>query len=378
MKLLLTADTVGGVWTYALDLCRALLSHDVQVALATMGAPPTPLMRQEAGRLPNVELHESRYKLEWMDDPWSDVQAAGDWLLELARKFEPDIVHLNGYAHAALAWRVPKVVVAHSCVLTWWRAVKGCDAPATFDTYRDEVTRGLHAADAIVAPSQAMLDALQGAYGPLPRARVIYNGRPAPRADVECARKEEFVFAAGRIWDEAKNIGALAEAAGAVAWPICVAGEDRHPDNKSARASVANSGALRPLGRLEAPAMAAWFSRASIYALPARYEPFGLTALEGAQARCALVLGDIPSLREIWSDAACFVDPNDPRALALALNDLIHDSALRSQMSGRALERAARYSLHGMGSQYMSVYRELRDAIADPRVLQRTRAACAS
>ena len=32
---------------------------------------------------------------------------------------------------------------------------------------------------------------------------------------------------------------------------------------------------------------------ASIYALPARYEPFGLSILEAALSGCALVLGDI-------------------------------------------------------------------------------------
>ena len=35
---LMTADTVGGVWTYAVELVRALAPHRVTVALATMGA----------------------------------------------------------------------------------------------------------------------------------------------------------------------------------------------------------------------------------------------------------------------------------------------------------------------------------------------------
>ena len=37
MKILMTADTVGGVWTYALELAGALAPHGVEVALATMG-----------------------------------------------------------------------------------------------------------------------------------------------------------------------------------------------------------------------------------------------------------------------------------------------------------------------------------------------------
>jgi hypothetical protein len=38
-KVLMTADTVGGVWTYALELAAGLGEHGVEVAIATMGAP---------------------------------------------------------------------------------------------------------------------------------------------------------------------------------------------------------------------------------------------------------------------------------------------------------------------------------------------------
>src|SRR5579884_2341799 len=112
MRILLTTDTVGGVWTYALELCRALAPRGVQIALATMGGPLTPDMRREAEQIESLALHESEYRLEWMQDPREDVRAAGDWLLELEASFAPDVVHLNGYAHAALPWRAPRVVVA--------------------------------------------------------------------------------------------------------------------------------------------------------------------------------------------------------------------------------------------------------------------------
>jgi glycogen synthase len=49
-KILLTTDTIGGVWTYALELTRTLGEHDVQVALATMGAP---LSREQRKDVPN-------------------------------------------------------------------------------------------------------------------------------------------------------------------------------------------------------------------------------------------------------------------------------------------------------------------------------------
>src|SRR4051794_34605905 len=118
MKVLMTADTVGGVWTYVLDLARA--AADVDFVIATMGARATDAQQRQAAALPNVRLVTSAWKLEWMDDPWDDVDDAGTWLLDLEVREAPDVVHLNGYAHGALPFAAPKLVVAHSCVLSWW------------------------------------------------------------------------------------------------------------------------------------------------------------------------------------------------------------------------------------------------------------------
>jgi glycosyltransferase involved in cell wall biosynthesis len=234
MKVLMTADTLGGVWTFALELARALAPRGVRTALATLGAPLSPRQWDEAKGVPGLDVHEGRWKLEWMDDPWADVEASGRWLLDVERRVRPDVVHLNGtMSHAALPWRAPVVVTGHSCVLSWWHGARGHGAPPEFDRYRDEVARGLRAADLVTAPTAAMLGALAAHYGgPLPRTRVVPNGRD-PRRFPFADRKEPLVLSAGRLWDEAKNIGALAAAAPGLrdGWTACVAGDDRHPDN---------------------------------------------------------------------------------------------------------------------------------------------------
>lgn len=219
-RVLMTTDTVGGVWTYALELCRAFADAGVQVELATLGEPVTVPQADEAAAVPGLRLHESTYRLEWMDAPWKDVRASGKWLLALEDALAPDIIHLNGYAHGALPWRAPSVVVAHSCVLSWWEAVLREPAPARYARYRREVQRGLRAVDRVVAPSAAMLGALERHYGPLlPPTCVIPNARRAESFTV--APKELFVLAAGRLWDEAKNLSALE--AVAPGWPApCV------------------------------------------------------------------------------------------------------------------------------------------------------------
>ncbi len=128
-KVLMTADTVGGVWTYAIELARGLADRGVEVALATMGEPLNVHQREKADRIPRLRVFESTFKLEWMEDPWRDLEKAGDWLLNLEERVRPDLIHLNGYVHGALPWSAPKVMVGHSCVLSWWQAVRGEAAP---------------------------------------------------------------------------------------------------------------------------------------------------------------------------------------------------------------------------------------------------------
>lgn len=357
MKLLMTADTVGGVWTYALELARALAPHGVEIALATMGKRLTPEQRAQIVQLHNVTLHESEYKLEWMENPWRDVDNAGEWLLAIERRCAPDLIHLNGYAHAAFPWRAPKVVVCHSCVLSWWLAVHCKPAPvAEWSRYRDRVRQGLLAADYVVAPTRAMLQSIEKLYGLTTHAiAVISNARELSRFTP--ADKTSFIFSAGRVWDPAKNIAALERIAAGLSWPVFVAGDEAQPEANSQRAS--RTSPLRALGFLPTERIARWMSRASIYCLPACYEPFGLSVLEAALSGCALVLGDIPSLRENWDGAAVFVDPADHQQLSMSLKQLIANENLRDKYADRARSRALQFTPTRMAAKYLSIYQSL-------------------
>lgn len=347
----MTVDTVGGVWTYALELVRVLVKHQVSVALATMGAPLMPMQYDEVGCIPNVELFESTFKLEWMQDPWKEVDLAGKWLLELQEALRPDIVHLNGYAHGALAWHTPTLVVGHSCVLSWWLAVRGEAAPGMWSTYRRKVKKGLDNANIVAAPSNAMAAMLNQHYGPLD-IRVIPNGRDPD--EFAPAEKEALVLTVGRVWDEGKNIASLEAVANRLDWPVYVAGDLNHPDG-----STAEPENVCHLGVVPTHVLANWFGRASIYALPARYEPFGLSVLEAGLAGCALVLGDISSLRENWEGAAVFVPPNDSEALALAIQDLINDPERREALGVCARARAVQFTPERMAAGYLGAYADL-------------------
>jgi glycosyltransferase involved in cell wall biosynthesis len=292
-----------------------------------------------------------------MDDAGADVEQAGRWLLTLEAALCPDLVHLNGYVHAALPWSTPVVVVAHSCVRTWWRAVKGDRPSSRFDSYTASVAAGLAAAGVVVAPTAAMLMALAEEYSVPFDGQVIANGCAAAGRQRETAgtAKQSFVLAAGRVWDDAKNIAGLGAIAPQLTWPICVAGETQRPDGTTCALS-----GVQLLGHLSARQLRDWYRRAAIYALPARYEPFGLSVLEAAQAGCALVLGDIPSLRENWDGAALFVRPDDHQALTASIQTLIDEPDVRAEQARRAVARAATFTMARSVDEYLRVYKSLR------------------
>jgi glycosyltransferase involved in cell wall biosynthesis len=349
---LMTADTVGGVWHYAVELAAALGAHGVHVALATMAGPLTRLQRAQIAGVPTATVHESTYKLEWMPEPWRDVTSAGAWLLGLERKLRPDVVHLNQFAFGDLPFDAPKLVVAHSCVLSWWRAVHGTAAPREWQRYRTAVRRGLNGAALVTAPTGAMLRTLRDNYGFEGRGVAIPNGRSA--RDYRPGRKEPLILAAGRLWDSAKNLSALEAVAPALPWPVLVAGSNSQPGG-----GVRESRGVQALGELSSEALANEFARAAIYALPARYEPFGLSVLEAALSGCALVLGDIPSLREVWGAAAMYVAPDDHAALEATLSRLIADASLRNRLAGAARARALVFTPERKAAAYLAAYRAL-------------------
>jgi glycosyltransferase involved in cell wall biosynthesis len=211
------------------------------------------------------------------------------------------------------------------------------------------VREGLAAAGLLVAPTRAFLDDFRDAWGRLPPARVVPNGLDLTPPNVP---KRPFVLAAGRLWDEAKGVATLAEAVRHLPWPVLVAGDG----------GPAGEG-VRHLGRLQPAELRALMAEAAVFAAPARYEPFGLAVLEAAASGCALVLGDIPTLRELWGGggAARFVSQNEPGggALAAALLDLAGDGAGRERLGAAARERARALTRGRMVEGYLAAYADL-------------------
>ncbi len=352
LKILMTADTVGGVWTYVVSLCEALQDYNVEVHLATMGSKISSGQVAQVGELKKVFLYTSEYKLEWMEDSLSDVEQARDWLQKIYQEVQPNIIHFNNYGQVDASWNCPIVTVFHSCVGTWWKAVKHEIIPDSWNLYSTIVQKALSMSDVVVAPSHAILQQAVETYTISATTKVIYNSSSSKIYSNQ--KKERFILTAGRIWDEAKNIKILLAVAKDIPWPIYVAGSNNL--NNDTSEAVEN---IKYLGQLTPNELQDLMLRASIFVMPSRYEPFGLAVLEAARARCALALADIKTFNEIWSDSAEYFQPEDEQQIVAILRKLIKDEEIRSISSKNSFQRAAKYSIEVMGEKYLKLYQDL-------------------
>ncbi|HEX7048993.1 MAG TPA: glycosyltransferase family 4 protein [Longimicrobiales bacterium] len=366
MRILITTDVAGGVWSYTEELTDALLARGHTLCLVILGEPGA-VQRSWLAKHRDLSVTLLPSPLEWEPEPEPGLSASVEALRRVVEAEQPDVIHLNQYYYGAFALGAPHVVVAHSDVVSWWRAVKREEPPADawFRRYRRWVAEGLRGARVRVAPSRWIAQQIESIYG-LGPVRVVYNGRSARRFRARRrARREPVVVAAGRLWDEAKGARDLIPAAALLAGRarVVLAGPATHP--AEGEAFPVDAPGLEWVGMLDAEELRLLLSQARVYTATSRYEPFGLAPLEAALAGCALVLSDIPTFRELWDGCALFYAPGDAGALAEAALALLGDEDRRKALADAARARAlSRYTPARMAERYEAVYRDAVESAA--------------
>ena len=367
LHILVTADTITGVWTYTRELVTGLVSRGNRVTLVSFGEIPLPHQTSWMDGLHGLDYRPTAFRLEWMQEGEQDLEDSTNYLLGLVCEIKPHVLHLGQFCYGALPVNVPRVVVAHGDLISWWLAVHDHEPRDTnwLRRYRQMVTGGLQGASCVVAPSGWMMDTLRSCYGTPGREAVIYNGRN-PIFFNPYVSKEDSVMAVGRLWDAGKQVFLLTQHEHPVS--VCIVGSDQpvavpripiRADVKLATDQVCV--ALK--GPQTEAQLRMLYSRAAIYAATSRYEPFGMATLEAALSRCAIVANDIPSFREIWGDAAVYFRANDAESLAATIRDLSEDRDLCRTYANRAYQRAReRFNSKRMIDDYLALYRSLLSA----------------
>lgn len=361
MHLLVTTDTLSGVWTYTRELVTGLCTRGHRVTLVSFGEIPLPPQTAWMDSLQGLDYHPTAFRLDWMEDGERSFADSSAYLLSLCREVKPDLLHFNQLCYGALPVDLPRIVVAHGDMVSWWKAVHGHEPEASrwMRWHRHVVTRGLAEANAVVASTHSMLETVRASYLHPPNVRVIANGRN-PLYFNPYVGKEDFVLAVGRIWDLGKQVSLLTHSSHSV--PVCIVGSEAPPRSTKVpiRADVklaVDNVSLSFKGAQSESQLRNLYSRAAIYAATSRYDPTGISVLEAALSRCAIVANDIPAFRETWQEDAVYFRHNDAASLAEAIQRLSEDKALCRTYANRAYQRAReRFTAKRMLDEYIQLY----------------------
>jgi glycosyltransferase involved in cell wall biosynthesis len=101
---------------------------------------------------------------------------------------------------------------------------------------------------------------------------------------------------------------------------------------------------VRALGHVDDATLERLYRTASVLAYPSTYEGFGLPVLEAMAHGLPVVASNAGGIPEAGGDAALYVPPGDPAALARALLRVLQDDAERARYVALGLQRASQMS----------------------------------
>ncbi len=231
-------------------------------------------------------------------------------------------------------------------------------------------------ADAVIAVSEATAEDVRARLRvPASRVHVVAEAvdpafAPPPRAEAAAAMRARFglpgryVLYVGQF-DPRKNMTALFAAFAAASarddeLRLVIVGT-LGKLTSIMRAALAGS-RLAPervvtTGFVDDATLGSLYAGAECLLHPARFEGFGLTALESLAAGTPVVAYDAGAVREVVGDAGLLVDPAAPAGLADALAALLGDDALALRLRERVPARVARFSWDRAAEETLAVYR---------------------
>ena len=106
------------------------------------------------------------------------------------------------------------------------------------------------------------------------------------------------------------------------------------------------------------PELSTLYGRARAFVFLSEYEGFGLTPLEALSAGVPIVVLDTAVAREVYGDAAMYVDRPDPDLIAAALVRVLTDHGERARILTAGRETLARYSWRACAERVLEVLLE--------------------
>jgi starch synthase len=287
--------------------------------------------------------------------------------------------NLGGHL-ASMLYGIPHVMTMHSLeALRPWKAEQ-LGGGYQVSTWCERTSAA--SAAAVVAVSDGMRADILSAYPEIQaeRVRVIRNGidtdeyRPDPGTDVlerygvDLARP--YVIFVGRITRQ-KGVPVLLRAASRLipeAQLVLLAGAADTPEQLAEVTELVDglratrSGVIWIPEMLPKPEVIQFLTHAAVFAIPSVYEPLGIVNLEAMACGTAVAGSRTGGIPEVVADGetGLLVPPDDPRALAEALNALLRDPARARAMGQAGRKRAvAEFGWPAIAAQTADLYAEL-------------------
>lgn len=316
----------GGVQNQVLELAKQLKLVGHEAWVVGPGAPAD--IGVDIGRSVVIPANGSRVPICLSPSAISRTRAA---------VASADVVHLHEplmpiVGPALLTTSVPLVATAHAAPPSWVKSIYRM-TPRRWWTGRVVTAVSKAAAAPLGRPALLIPNGVEVAAFRLSEVKrenmVVFLGRSDRRKGLEVLL---------RAWDRIRRDAGNAE--------LVVLGSDGPDEN----GIVFRGRVYEEDKRLD-------LARAAIYVAPnLGGESFGITLVEAMAAGCALVVSKLEPFREVAGDAALYVAPGDPTALAAAVTRLLGSSSERAALAEAALARVRSFDWSVVLPQYLECY----------------------
>jgi glycosyltransferase involved in cell wall biosynthesis len=199
------------------------------------------------------------------------------------------------------------------------------------------------------------------------RVRAIYNGVDTPLFVQDASPAvEPYILYVGSF-EPRKNLLRLARAyAQAIRagfkQDLVVIANPASGDTGGIERELAASGLagrVRFLHSVPEERLWALYRQAELFVFPSLAEGFGLPPLEAMAAGTPVIASDLPALREVLGEAACYVDPFSEQDLANAIVQLAGNPARLAQLTKMGLARSSAYTWRDCAEKTLRAYEEV-------------------
>jgi glycosyltransferase involved in cell wall biosynthesis len=311
------------------------------------------------------------------------------FLPTLARQLRwADVVHVADHSNGMyIPWvkNKPNVITCHDVIAV--QAAKGMvdgwNVGWTGRLFQRLIVKGLGASDLIACVSHlTRRELLALGLADESRVTVVLNGlnddfRPVPPEEARplierlgVSPEDKYLIHVG--WDLARKnrrrvleafiaLQARAAASGrpAPADRLIFVGPELVPEMAELARRHGVADRVKTLQKVSHEELRALYASATALLFPSLQEGFGWPVIEAQACGCPVFTSDLAPMNEIGGEGAVYVDPNDPEAMAAA----IEEAAPRfDEMRRLGLENATHYSAERMASNYVATYRRVVEA----------------